>query len=81
MAADGKIHFRCPNCNKGVSVAEAHAGKRGKCLGCGQPVQVRAAEPALDFDALLDQCMEELRIKTAWVGSIQNVPTFTAPFA
>jgi hypothetical protein len=46
-------------------VAEAHAGKRGKCPGCGKPVQVPAAGPALDFDALLDRSMEELRIKTA----------------
>jgi hypothetical protein len=65
MPADGKIRFRCPHCDKAVSVAEAHAGKRGKCPGCGKPVRVPAAEPALDFDALLDQAMEELRIKTA----------------
>src|SRR5438270_4719024 len=65
MPADRKIHFRCPHCDKAVSVAETHAGKRGKCPGCGKPVQVPAAEPALDFDTLLEQCMEELRIKTA----------------
>lgn len=65
MAADGKIHFRCPHCDKAVSVAEAYAGKRGKCPGCGQPVQVPAAELDLDFNTLLERSMEELRIKTA----------------
>ncbi len=46
-------------------MAEAHAGKHGKCPGCGKPVQVPDADPAPDFDALLDRCMEELRVKTA----------------
>jgi hypothetical protein len=65
MPADGKIHFRCPHCDKGLTVAEAHAGKRGKCPGCGKPVLVPAVEAELDFDTLLDRSMEELRIKTA----------------
>jgi hypothetical protein len=65
MPADGKIHFRCPHCDRAVSVAEAHGGKRGKCPGCGTPVQVPEAAPKLDFDTLLDRSMEELRIKTA----------------
>src|SRR4051794_21679031 len=65
MPADGKIRFRCPHCDKAVSVAAAHAGKHGKCPGCGRPVQVPAASAAPDFDTLLDRCMEELRAKTA----------------
>src|SRR5262245_1100625 len=43
--ADGKIHFRCPNCDRAVSVAIQAAGKRGKCPGCGQSVQVPAPPP------------------------------------
>jgi uncharacterized protein DUF6882 len=65
MSADGKIHFRCPHCDKPVSVAQEHAGKRGTCPGCGKPLQVPAAEPAGNFDALLERSLEELRIKTA----------------
>lgn len=65
MSADGKVHFRCPHCNKAVSVAEAHAGKRGKCPGCGQPLEVPTNRPNLDFDTLLARSMEELRLKTA----------------
>ncbi len=65
MAGDGKIRFRCPHCDKAVSVGEAHAGKRGKCPGCAKAVQVPAAVPTLSFDAFLEQCVEELRIKTA----------------
>lgn len=65
MADDGKIHFRCPHCNKAMRVAAQHAGKRGKCPGCGKAVDVPAAEPTVDFDTLLEQSMEELRIKTA----------------
>ena len=73
MAGDGKIHFRCPHCDKAVSVAEAHAGKRGKCPGCGQPVQAPAGEPALDFDMLLSRCVEELRLKTAGHDGIWQI--------
>jgi hypothetical protein len=64
MAGDGKIHFRCPSCNKAVSVAGAHAGKRGKCPGCGKPIRVPDNSPELDFDTLVEQGMEELRLKT-----------------
>jgi hypothetical protein len=73
MPADGKIRFRCPHCDKAVSVAAAHAGKRGKCPGCGKPVQVPAGVPALAFDTLLDQCVEELRLKTAAHDGIWQV--------
>lgn len=37
-----KIQFRCPQCNKSISVDRQHAGKRGKCPGCGHTVQVPA---------------------------------------
>lgn len=47
MSADGKIHFRCPNCDKAVRVPQQFAGKRGKCPGCGAEVRIPApASPA-----------------------------------
>lgn len=63
MPADNKIHFHCPQCDKAVSVAQAHAGKHGNCPGCGQSVEIPVVE--LDFDTLIEQSMEELRLKTA----------------
>jgi len=38
-----KIRFNCPQCGKGVTVAIAHAGKRGKCPSCGSTVAIPAA--------------------------------------
>lgn len=64
MPIDGKIHFRCPHCDRAISVAEAHAGKRSKCPACGQAIQVPEPEPVPDFDTLLEQSMAELRLKT-----------------
>lgn len=29
-----KLHFRCPQCDRPVSVGTQHAGKRAKCPGC-----------------------------------------------
>jgi ribosomal protein L37AE/L43A len=65
MATDGKLHFPCPHCHRSVSVAVVHAGKRGKCPGCGKAIQAPANQPEPDFDTLVERSMEELRIKTA----------------
>ena len=46
MPKDGKIRFRCSRCDKPVSVAEQHAGKRGRCPGCGAVIQIPAAKAA-----------------------------------
>ena len=40
MPGDGKIHFRCPHCDKPVGVALQHGGKRGKCPGCGRGIDI-----------------------------------------
>lgn len=92
MPADNKIHFRCPECNSKVSVGPEYAGRRGRCPGCGNKVQVPHVEDVLDFDTLLDQSMEELRIKTAGHDGVWHLSqadwdldqdtgliTFTAP--
>jgi hypothetical protein len=55
MATDGKIHFRCPHCDRGVSVAIQHAGKRAKCPGCGTPLQIPAAPPPQSGDLVDEQ--------------------------
>src|SRR5579872_1775854 len=43
MPTPSKIHFRCPHCDKSISVAILHAGKRGKCPACAEVLQVPAA--------------------------------------
>jgi hypothetical protein len=35
-----KIRFRCPKCDKRLSVAPHHAGKKAKCPGCGEAIRV-----------------------------------------
>jgi transcription elongation factor Elf1 len=65
MSTDGKLRFQCPHCNKAVTVAAAHAGKRGKCPGCGQALQIPSPDAELDFDTLVERAVEELKLKTA----------------
>src|SRR5882757_6543538 len=40
------ILFACEGCGKRYEVDEAHAGKRGKCSGCGRPMIVPLEVPA-----------------------------------
>jgi hypothetical protein len=40
------ISFACEGCGKHFEVDEAHAGKRGKCSGCGRPMIVPHGRPA-----------------------------------
>ena len=34
------IEFRCPHCGKGLKVADDYAGTRGKCVACGEDVDI-----------------------------------------
>jgi DNA repair exonuclease SbcCD ATPase subunit len=36
--SQGKISFACPRCAKVVSTAIENAGKKGKCIGCGESI-------------------------------------------
>jgi hypothetical protein len=38
--------FKCPHCQKDVSVADEHAGKKGRCPGCKGLFVIPAAAPA-----------------------------------
>lgn len=63
MTGAGRIHFRCPHCDKAIAVAVQHAGKQGKCPGCAELLQVPTAPPPRDDDedaayALLKQTPE-----------------------
>ena len=52
------IDFRCPNCSKKVSVADEHAGKRGKCPQCKQVMVIPSSaedEPNPLLDVLAEQ--------------------------
>lgn len=48
MPESPRIRFPCPKCHKSVSVAVQHAGKSGKCPGCGVVIQVPLAAPGAD---------------------------------
>lgn len=44
------VHFRCPACGRMLRVSGDKAGQSGKCPGCGEVVQIPAAEhPALKY--------------------------------
>ncbi len=43
------IQFQCPSCGNTISVADQHAGKRGRCKHCGHDITIpgaAAAQPA-----------------------------------
>jgi len=63
MAEKQKIHFRCPECDKPVSVASQHAGKRGKCPGCGAVLQIPAVKTE-DSRTACQAC--GVRVETFW---------------
>ena len=35
-----RIHLQCPKCSRRMTVGKEHAGKRGKCPGCGTGISV-----------------------------------------
>jgi hypothetical protein len=46
------IRFACPNCGRVVKAGDTWAGKRAKCPGCGNLVEVPAqSDPALEIAA------------------------------
>ena len=40
------IHFNCPRCGNAIKVKDEIAGRRGKCRGCGETIQVPSADAA-----------------------------------
>lgn len=38
------IHFPCPHCRKPLKAADDHAGRKCRCGGCGQTVNIPPAE-------------------------------------
>jgi ribosomal protein S27E len=37
------LRFKCPHCGKPFRVKEEHAGRKGKCLGCGKIIRIPQA--------------------------------------
>jgi hypothetical protein len=42
------IQFKCPQCGHGIKVAEAFAGKKGKCPGCQKLIEVPQSSASSD---------------------------------
>lgn len=40
------IRFRCPQCNKAISVDDSAAGQSGKCPDCDELIKVPVRPPA-----------------------------------
>ncbi len=56
------IEFTC-DCGKALKVPDEHAGKRGKCPACKNPVQIPAAPPP-EIDAAEDAAFNALNSQT-----------------
>ena len=65
MPVDGKIHFRCPHCDKAVSVAEAHAGKRASALGAARHCKSRPPSRPSTSTRCSTEAWKSCGIKTA----------------
>jgi ribosomal protein S27E len=46
MSSNDRLQFSCPHCQRTVSVPTQHAGKKGKCPGCGQVIPIPATSEA-----------------------------------
>jgi DNA-directed RNA polymerase subunit RPC12/RpoP len=42
---EAMVQFTCEHCHRRLSIADAHAGKKGKCPYCGRPVFIPAPGP------------------------------------
>lgn len=40
------INFDCPHCGKAIKVKDEAAGMKGKCLGCGEVIDIPKAKPS-----------------------------------
>lgn len=54
------IKFSCSQCGKNITAPDHFAGKRGKCPGCKQPVNIPSAEDDVEteFDAVEESGFE-----------------------
>jgi DNA-directed RNA polymerase subunit RPC12/RpoP len=64
------ITFLCDNCGEPISVAEQHAGKKGKCKRCNAVVSVPAVREKPDIFAKCITCSEVVQVKSSLAGSM-----------
>ena len=73
MQPETKIRFCCSHCNKAVTVSQEHAGKQGKCPGCGKVVII----PKGPLEALIlerQRMLQGLQAETTTLQSqIENL--------
>jgi predicted nucleic acid-binding Zn-ribbon protein len=55
MSTDKKIRFCCSNCNRVVTVSVEHAGKKGKCPGCHEVVEIPRSQLEVQIRELQNQ--------------------------
>lgn len=80
MTDSQKISFRCPECNKLVSIAQQHAGKRGRCPGCGAVFQAPSTGLAKQAPTFRegDHCiLGETRIRLDYAQGEQPPMSYT----
>ncbi len=68
------IVFRCP-CGKQLQVADAHAGRQGRCPACGQTLSIPGPSP-LDYSVtpLTEHVQERLAPPTSWEEPPETKP-------
>lgn len=66
------IQFKCSHCGHGIKVAEAFAGKKGKCPGCQKLVEVPKSSASSDIG--LVPMDEDAAVKQAAPAAAQKKP-------
>lgn len=62
MAIADNIRFRCTHCDKPVSVPVEHAGKKGKCPGCGAMLRVPGVTTSSQNESSTNESSSQLGV-------------------
>jgi DNA-directed RNA polymerase subunit RPC12/RpoP len=66
------IKFACSQCGKHIAVDDKHAGKKGKCPGCGEAVVVPGKSAAIRFAC--EHCGHRIKVPQHYAGKKGKCP-------
>jgi len=66
------IKFACSKCGRKISVDDKHAGKKGKCPACGEPVVVPEASNRIKFHCA--HCGQSIKVPKSYAGKKGKCP-------
>jgi endogenous inhibitor of DNA gyrase (YacG/DUF329 family) len=71
------IRFRCEQCSHSISIQNEHAGRQGKCPGCGSVITVPAESTLLAF--CCQHCDEKISTLRTYAGKKGKCPNCERP--